>query len=109
MHSGCLYDQQRTIFFFHSAKQQQNKEYSTAADGCYHKIANTTADTNNDRPENIDSITAVFDRRSETNDGQGTDHTKGQGNIIADNCHDHSCQYRKRHQCYIKLSAIDRT
>ena len=76
-------------------------------DRCRHELGNTAANTRDNGPENVGGVARILDSGTEADDGQSTDHTKGQCNVIANDRHDRSRKHRKRNEVDVELLRID--
>ena len=101
-------NQQHPVVVFDHTQHQYHQKGDGASDCSYHIVANTAADTDDNCPEDINAVPAVFDGGTETNDGKCAHHTKRQCNVVADDCHHRSGQHRQNHKRCIEFLAVNR-
>ena len=88
-------------------EQQQEQEHDGASCSGHQIVSGTAADAHHNGPENIDGVPGILDGRPKTDDGQSAHHTKGQGNVIANDDHHRGGDHCQGCQGNIEFCAVN--
>ena len=77
-------------------------------DGRQGIVGNAAADAHRNAPKNIGRIPGVFNGGAESCNGKRAHHAKGQGNVIADDVHDHGGDQGHHQQGHIESGTVYR-
>ena len=98
----CAYDKEHSFVILYLREDEEHKECNNATYAGNEKVAYTAADAHYDRPEYVYCVAHVLNSRTETNDGERTDHTQGESHVVADYGH-----YRARKHCEYNEGCIE--
>ena len=103
----CANDKEHTLVILDLGEDEEYEECNDAAHAGNEEVAYTAADTNDDCPEDVYSVSHILNGCTETDDGERADHTQGESHVVTDNGHDRARKHGENNEGGVEFLAVN--